>query len=63
MNGIDDKGNEVYEDMPRPIFVNHIDDIDHDYFGTQDISDDEIKAGAIENVVPTPTPDDPAIIF
>ena len=60
--GIDDKGNEVYEDMPRPIFVNDIDDIDHDYFGTQDISDDEIKAGAIQNVVPTPTPDDPAIM-
>ena len=45
--GVDDKGNEIYEDMPRPIFVNDIDDIDHRFFGTQDISDDEIKADAI----------------
>ena len=60
--GVDDKGNEIYEDMPRPIFVNDIDDIDHRFFGTQDISDDEIKADAIENVVPTPTASDPSIL-
>ena len=60
--GVDDKGNEIYENMPRPIFVNDIDDIDHKFFGTQDISDDEIKADAIENVVPTPTASDPSIL-
>lgn len=59
----DENGKHVFIDtVKRPIFVNHIDDIDHDFFNTQDISDEDIISGAIDKVLPVPTPDDPYVI-
>ena len=63
----DDKGKiikpEVLIDtVKRPLFVNHIDELDHDYFGSQDISDEEVQSGKIWDVLPTPTEADPNLV-
>lgn len=46
----------------RPIYINHVDGVNHEFFNSQDISDDELMSDVLHNVVPCATDADPNVV-